>query len=386
MKSTGQRLHPDQAEMAEFWKLWKTGKTARAIARALNRRDGTIHGWLSKAGGLAPRTPKRSALALTPQEREEISRGLSIGESMRAIARRIGRSPSTVSREIQRNGGVNRYRATRAEGCAWTRAKRPQNCALQRNPALAKLVADKLLLRWAPQQIAGWLRREFPHDRGMNVSHETIYRTLFVQTRGALRKELTSYLRKRTVMRRPKSAVDAAVRFHLRDAVHISQRPAEAQDRAVPGHWEGDLLFGGLHSFIATLVERRSRYAMLVKVAGKDSESVVSALTRHVQQLPRELMKTLTWDRGSEMALHRKFSIATDVQVYFCDPASPWQRGTNENTNGLLRQYFPKGMDLTDVSQAQLNRVAAELNGRPRMTLGYATPAEVLFQTVALTG
>lgn len=386
MKSTGQRLHPDHAEMTEFWRRWKAGGTARSIAKALSRANGTIHGWLSKTGGLAPRVPKRSAKALSLLEREEISRGISAGESMRAIAKRIGRSPSTISREIQRNGGVKRYRAAHAEQCAWSRAKRPQRCALQRNPALAQRVDSELLRRWAPRQIAGRLKREFPHDRGMQVSHETIYRTLFVQSRGALRKELTSYLRRRTVMRRPKHAVDTGVRFHLRDAVHISQRPAEAQDRAVPGHWEGDLLFGGLHSFIATLVERRSRYVMLVKVAGKDSESVVNALTRHVQQLPRDLMKTLTWDRGSEMALHRKFSIATDVQVYFCDPASPWQRGTNENTNGLLRQYFPKGMDLTDVSQAQLNRVAAELNDRPRETLGFAKPAEVLFQTVASTG
>ena len=386
MKSTGQRVHPDQAEKTEFWRLWKAGKTARAIARALNRADGTIHGWLSKAGGLAPRKPKRSAVALSLREREEISRGLSAGKSMRDIARRIDRSPSTVCREIRRNGGPKHYRAARAEECAWSRAKRPQRCRLQHNPALAELVAGKLLLRWAPQQIAGWLKREFPHDRGMNVSHETIYRTLFVQARGALRKELTSYLRRRTVMRRPKNAVDTAVRFHLRDAVHISQRPAEAEDRAIPGHWEGDLLFGGLHSYIATLVERRSRYVMLVKVEGKDSESVVSALAKHVQQLPKGLMKTLTWDRGSEMALHRKFSIATDVQVYFCDPSSPWQRGTNENTNGLLRQYFPKGMDLTDVSQAQLNFVAAQLNGRPRMTLGYDTPANTLFKTVASTG
>jgi IS30 family transposase len=305
---------------------------------------------------------------------------------MHSIARRIGRSPSTVSREIGRNGGRERYRAARAEQCAWSRAKRPQSCKLRHKPVLAELVADKLQQHWAPQQISGWLKREFPDDRDMNVSHETIYRTLFVQTRGALRKELTAYLRKRTVMRRSKNAENPNVRFHLRDAVSISQRPPEAEDRAVPGHWEGDLLFGGLHSFIATLVERRSRYVMLVKVQGKDSESVVSALTQHVRKLPQGLMRTLTWDRGSEMAQHRKFSIATDVQVYFCDPASPWQRGSNENTNGLLRQYFPKGMDLTDVSQAHLNMVAKQLNGRPRMTLGYATPAEVLSQTVASTG
>ena len=386
MKSTGQRLHPSEAELQELWRRWKSGQTARAIARAMSRSDGSIHGWLKKAGGFAPRTRCRSARALSLQEREEISRGLHVCESVRSIARRLGRSPSTVSREIKRHGGTRHYRAARADEAAWANAKRAQTCALQQRPALAAQVADKLQLRWSPQQIAGWLKREFPHDARMHVSHETIYRTLFVQARGALRKELASYLRRRTVMRRPKNAVDTSVRFHLGDAVNISQRPPEAEDRAVPGHWEGDLLFGGLHSHIATLVERRSRYVMLVKVAGKDSESVVGALSRHVQQLPQGLMKTLTWDRGSEMALHRKFSIATDVQVYFCDPSSPWQRGSNENTNGLLRQYFPKGMDLTHVSQAELDHVAAELNGRPRMTLGYATPANTLFQTVASTG
>jgi len=382
---TGQRVHPGEAEKAELWRRWKAGESARTIERAMGRTHGTVHGWLSKAGGIAPRQRKRSDRALTLQEREEISRGLSAGESMRSMARRLGRNPGTVSREVSRNGGAERYRATKADDAAWARAKRPQEYALQSNAGLAQLVSEKLLERWSPKQIAGWLKEEFPHDARMNVSHETIYRTLFVQARGALKKELTTYLRKRTVMRRPRSGVDTAVRFHLKDAVHISQRPPEAEDRAVPGHWEGDLLFGGLHSYIATLVERRSRYVMLLKVAGKDSESVVSALTQHVQRLPQGLMKTLTWDRGSEMAQHRKFSIATDVQVYFCDPASPWQRGTNENTNGLLRQYFPKGMDFIDVTQAHLDRVAAQLNGRPRMTLGYKNPAQVLAQTVAMT-
>lgn len=386
MKRTGQRLHPGAAELERFWKLWKAGQTARAIAKALNRSDGSIHGWLRKAGGFAPAPAKRSALALTLQEREEISRGISAGHSVRAIARSIGRSPSTVSRELQRNGGARHYRAARADQAACGRARRPQMHSLGLRPALAALVADKLLLRWSPRQIAGWLKQHFPHDAQMHISHETIYRTLFVQARGELKRELTAYLRRHTVMRRPRGAQETGTRFHLKDAVSISQRPPEAQDRAVPGHWEGDLLFGGLHSFIATLVERRSRYAMLLKVAGKDSESVVTALTQHVQRLPEGLMKTLTWDRGSEMAQHRKFSVATDVKVYFCDPSSPWQRGTNENTNGLLRQYFPKGRDLTHVSQDELDAVAAELNGRPRQTLGFATPAEVLFPTVAATG
>lgn len=304
---------------------------------------------------------------------------------MRSVARRLGRDPSTISREISRNGGARYYRAARADEAAWQRAKRPQECALRAGSRLAQLVGSKLALRWSPQQIAGWLKQEYPDDISMNVSHETIYRTLFVQARGALKKELTTYLRRRTVLRRPKNAATAPLRFHLKDAVSISQRPPEAEDRAVPGHWEGDLLFGGLHSQIATLVERRSRYAMLVKVDGKDAESVLRGLTQHVQSLPQGLMNTLTWDRGSEMALHKKFSIATDVQVYFCDPSSPWQRGTNENTNGLLRQYFPKGKSMAHLTQADLDQVASELNGRPRMTLGYATPAQVLFKTVAAT-
>lgn len=386
MKSTGQRKHPSEAERVEMWRRWKAGEPTKAIAQALGRADGSIHTWIGKAGGFAPRPAKRAARALTLVEREEISRGISAGESMRSIARRIERDPGVVCREIHRNGGVKRYRAARADEAAWARAKRPQRDVLQQRPELAGQVAAKLLLCWSPQQIAGWLKREFAHDARMQVSHETIYRTLFVQARGALRKELTSYLRRRTVLRRPKNAADTSQRFQIREAISISQRPAQAEDRAVPGHWEGDLLFGGLRSHIATLVERRSRYVMLVKVAGKDSESVVDALTRHVQQLPQGLMRTLTWDRGSEMSRHRQFSVATDVQVYFCDPSSPWQRGTNENTNGLLRQYFPKGMDLTHVTQAELDRVADQLNGRPRMTLGYATPAQTLFQTVATTG
>ena len=386
MANSGQRRHPGQAERTELWRRWKGGETARDIARAMGRADSTIHGWLAAAGGFAPSVPKRAAKALSLHEREEISRGISAGESVRGIARRLGRDPATVCREIKRNGGTGRYRAVRAEEAAWDRAKRPQVCVLHRRGELAHLVSSKLALRWSPRQIAGWLKQQFPHDVGMNVSHETIYRTLFVQARGALKKELTAYLRRRTMLRRPKNAASPSTRFHLKDAVSISQRPPEAEDRAVPGHWEGDLLFGGLHSHIATLVERRSRYAMLVKVKGKDSESVVRALSEHVQRLPQGLMSTLTWDRGSEMALHKQFSIATDVQVYFCDPSSPWQRGTNENTNGLLRQYFPKGKSLAHVTQEQLDQVAAELNGRPRETLGFKTPAEVLFKTVALTG
>jgi IS30 family transposase len=320
------------------------------------------------------------------KEREEISRGLAAGESMRSIAARLSRSPSTVSREVRRNGGLRRYRASDAESAAWTRAKRPQTCVLEDRPKLARKVARKLQLRWSPEQISAWLKREYPHDVGMNVSHETIYRTLFVQARGALKKELTAYLREHARMRRPRAQTKTETRYRIKDAVSISERPAEAEDRAVPGHWEGDLVFGTVNCQVATLVERRSRYLMLVKVAGKDTESVVSALTRHVKRLPDGLMRTLTWDRGSEMAGHRKFSMATDVDVYFCDPRSPWQRGSNENINRLLRQYLPKGKDFSHYTQAQFNRIADELNGRPRETLGFANPAEVLWQTVATTG
>ena len=384
--STGKRRHPSSVERAEMWQRWMAGESISQIASGMGRAMASIHTWISKAGGFPPRTPKRSARALSMHEREEISRGLCAGESLRSIARRLGRSPGTISREVARNGGPEKYRAAHADAEAFVRAKRPQRYLLERRPALARKVARKLSLRWAPQQISGWLRRHFPDDPRMNVSHETIYRTLFVQARGALKKELVTYLRHQASFRRPMHTADTSQRYRIADAISISERPAEAADRAVPGHWEGDLVFGGLHSFVATLVERRSRYLMLIKVDGKDTESVVKAMTKRIGSLPRGLMKTLTWDRGSEMTGHQKFTIATDVQVFFCDPQSPWQRGSNENTNGLLRQYFPKGMDLTGVSQAQFDRVAAELNGRPRKTLGYATPAEMLNQTVAATG
>ncbi len=369
-----------------MWARWKRGERVSDIALAMRRSMPSIQTWISKAGGFPPRDCCRSARALTLKEREEISRGLAAGESMRSIAARLSRSPSTVSREVRRNGGLRRYRASDAESAAWTRAKRPQTCVLEDRPKLARKVARKLQLRWSPEQISAWLKREYPHDVGMNVSHETIYRTLFVQARGALKKELTAYLREHARMRRPRAQTKTETRYRIKDAVSISERPAEAEDRAVPGHWEGDLVFGTVNCQVATLVERRSRYLMLVKVAGKDTESVVSALTRHVKKLPDGLMRTLTWDRGSEMAGHRKFSMATDVDVYFCDPRSPWQRGSNENINRLLRQYLPKGKDFSHYTQAQFNRIADELNGRPRETLGFANPAEVLWQTVATTG
>ena len=385
-KSTGQRIHPSAAQQRQMWNRWKQGERIAEIAMALRRPVPSIQTWIGKAGGFAPRECRRAPGALTLHEREEISRGLSTGQSIRVIATRLSRSPSTVSREIQRNGGRARYRAVDADEAAWLRAKRPQCCHLQRHPALALEVAVKLRLCWAPEQISGWLKRQFPEDREMNVSHETIYRTLFVQARGALKKELTAYLREHTRMRRPRAQSPAPAPYRIKDLVSNSERPPEANDRAVPGHWEGDLLFGTLNCQVATLVERHSRYLILVKVDGKDTNSVVEALTRQVKRLPAGLMKTLTWDRGSEMAAHRKFSVATDVDVYFCDPQSPWQRGSNENTNRLLRQYLPKGKDFSHFTQAQFDRIANEMNGRPRQTLGFANPAEVLWQAVASTG
>jgi IS30 family transposase len=306
---------------------------------------------------------------------------------MREIAAKLGRAPSTISREITRNGGLESYRASQADQAAWDRARRPKVCRLAANRALARLVAKKLQSEWAPQQIAGWLKRTYPGDTGFQVSHETIYRSLFIQSRGALKKELTEHLRRTRVMRRSRHHTQKTDDHgRILDTVSISQRPAAAEDRAVPGHWEGDLLCGSKNSQIATLVERQTRYVMLVKVAKKDSETVINALIKTARKLPDELNKSLTWDRGSEMAEHRRFTLATDIQVYFCDPQNPWQRGSNENTNGLLRQYFPKGMDLSGYTQAQLNAVARRLNERPRKTLSYETPAERYRQVVASTG
>lgn len=374
------------AEVAEMWRRWKKGESSRMIARSLERADSSIHLRLHDAGGFAPRIACRSERALSLHEREEISLGLQMGESIRSIAKRLCRAPSTISREIARNGDCNSYRAGHADSAAWERAKRPQPYLMREQPALKAVVVEKLKLKWAPQQIAAWLKLEFPHDAGMQISHETIYRTLFMQARGSLNKELTAYLRRRTKLRHSRSAVNSHSRVGMPDAISIRERPAEVEDRAVPGHWEGDLLCGGLHSQIATLVERHSRYVMLVKTPSKQTETVVAALTQHVQHLPDSLKKTLTWDRGSEMTNHADFTIATDIKVYICDPRSPWQRGSNENTNGLLRQYFPKGFDLTHVTQEELNAVANELNNRPRATLGFQTPANTLLKAVASTG
>jgi IS30 family transposase len=306
---------------------------------------------------------------------------------MHAIAVRLGRSASTVSREIGRNGGRRNYRAAKADERAWKRGLRPKKCLLAKNDRLPDVVAKKLKEDWSPQQISGWLARHYPDDEAMRVSHETIYRTLFVQAKGALKKELLAHLRSGRTMRRSRYAsTSGQQRGQIKDAVPIRKRPAEAEDRAVPGHWEGDLLAGARNTYVVTLVERSSRFVMLVRVAGKDTESVVEALSNEIQRLPEAMMDTLTWDRGTEMADHKKFTIATDVAVYFCDPKSPWQRGTSENTNRLLRQYLPKGTDLSAHSQKDLDVIALKLNTRPRKTLAYRTPADTLVPTVALTG
>jgi len=296
----------------------------------------------------------------------------------------LGRAPSTISREIGRNGGRQGYRASEADQAAWDRARRPKSCRLVENRALARIVAEKLQLEWSPEQIAGWLKRRFPHDEHYQVSHETIYRSLFIQARGALKKELLDHLRRTRGMRRSRHHTQKTEDHgRITDTVSISERPAAVKDRAVPGHWEGDLLFGSHNSQIATLVERQTRYVMLAKVEAKDTETVINALIKHAHSLPRELYQSLTWDRGKEMAEHKRFTLATDIKVYFCDPQNPWQRGSNENTNGLLRQYFPKGTDLSAHSQVQLNAVARRLNERPRKTLNYETPAERFSQCVA---
>jgi len=374
-------------ERAELWQRWKSGESVGGIADALGRRHTSVLWVVAARGGFAPALRRRARLALSLTEREEISRGICTSVSMRQIAAQLGRAPSTVSRELARHGGRQHYRAAVADRRAWDRARRSKPCRLASNRRLREVVAQKLCLQWSPQQIASWLAQEFPADQSMRVSHETIYRSLFIQARGVLKKELLAHLRSRRRMRRARKASWAHQgRGQIVDAISIRERPAEAEDRAVPGHWEGDLLVGGKHTQIATLVERHSRFVMLVKVPGKDTQTVVKALSRQVCKLPNALRRSLTWDRGLELAAHKSFTVATDVQVFFCDPHSPWQRGSNENTNGLLRQYFPKGAELSSYSQAHLNRIALRLNQRPRQTLGFKTPADILNDTVASTG
>jgi IS30 family transposase len=381
------RIHYTETDKALMWDRWRKGESLESIAQLFDRTHGSVARILRQTGGIRPPKRVRSRRTLSLAEREEISRGVVSGRSLRSIAAGVGRAPSTISREINRNGGREHYRANVADSAAWDRAHRPKTCKLAQNPALARIVASKLQLQWSPRQIAGWLKRTYPDDENYQVSHETIYRTLFIQARGALKKELLQHLRRTRRMRRSRHHTQkTADRGRIKDTVSIRERPAEAEDRAVPGHWEGDLLFGSKNSQIATLVERNTRYVLLARVNNKDTETVINALIKQAHKLPRELYKSLTWDRGKEMAEHKRFTLDTDIKVYFCDPQSPWQRGSNENTNGLLRQYFPKGMDLSNVHQNRLNAVARRLNERPRETLNFETPAERFNQCVASTG
>jgi IS30 family transposase len=381
------RIYYSTEQKILMWDRWQAGDSLHEIARLFDRGHSSIQGVLSETGGIRPRPRSRSRLALTLAEREVISRGMVAGQSLRSIAVSLGRAPSTVSRETNRNGGRRRYRAGEADQASCDRARRPKNCKLVNNRALTRAVARKLKGLWSPEQIAGWLKYEYPDNETMQVSHETIYKSLFIQARGALKKELLQHLRRTRTMRRGRSHTQkTATHGRITGTVSIRERPASVEDRAIPGHWEGDLIIGSNNSQIATLVERHTRYVMLVRVPSKDTKTVIDALIKHAHKLPRELYKSLTWDRGKEMADHQRFSLDTDIKIFFCDPKSPWQRGSNENTNGLLRQYFPKGMDLSDIHQNKLNAVARQLNGRPRKTLDFRTPAERFDQCVASTG
>lgn len=384
--TTTTRLKLSESEEADLWQRYRAGESCRDIGKALGRGSESIRAMVRRHGGFSPRARHRHPRQLSLGEREEISRGLSAELSLRHIAAQLGRATSTISREILRHGGRGLYRALEADQQAWQRARRPKRCKLSQQARLRKAVIDGLGQRWSPRQIAQRLPKQFPRDHSMRVSHETIYRSLFIQARGVLKEQLLAQLRSGRKMRRARTAsAKGKGQGQIVGAVSIRERPAEAEDRAVPGHWEGDLVSGSKNSHILTLVERHSRYLMLAKVPSRQSADVVKILSQKIGCLPVELRRSLTWDRGREMANHKEFTIATDVQVYFCDPHSPWQRGSNENTNGLLRQYFPKGTDLSVHSQAELDRVAVQMNGRPRETLGFDTPAERLNASVALT-
>ena len=381
------RIYYTEEQKTLMWDRWQKGESLRSIARLFDRNHSSIEGILKQTGGIRPQPRRRSRLALTLSEREEISRGVVAGGSIRSIAVTLGRAASTVSREIGRNGGRLRYRDNRADQAAWERARRPKICKLVQNRELAHSVALNLKQLWSPEQIAGWLKRTYPDHKDFQVSDETIYKSLFIQARGALHKELLQHLRRTRGMRRSRHHTQkTGDHGRIKDTVSIRERPASVEERAVPGHWEGDLLLGSKHSQIATLVERQTRYVMLVKVNSNDTETVINALTQQAHKLPRELYQSLTWDRGKELADHKRFSLDTHIKVYFCDPHSPWQRGSNENTNGLLRQYFPKGMDLSNLDQNRLDAVARQLNERPRKTLDYETPAERFKLCVASIG
>jgi IS30 family transposase len=370
-------------DKATIWQMVRAGSNWVQISRHLDRHVSLVHNYARWHGGVPPRPRCRGDQQLTLFEREEISRGLAAGCSLRRIAAELGRSPSTVSREVARNDGRERYRAAAADQAATERARRPKICKLAATPRLRAIVEDKLRDDWSPEQIARWLRRTFADDPELQVSHETIYLSLFVQARGLLRKELTAHLRTKRTVRRGKTITDRGRgKGQIVGAIHISERPAEVEDRAVPGHWEGDMLLGSGFTQIATLVERHSRFVMLIALPSRSTDDVVPAVAAHIQTLPAQLRKSLTWDRGTEMAKHAQFTVDTGVQVYFCDPRSPWQRGSNENTNGLLRQYFPKRTSLAGISQSDLDLVAAKLNRRPRKTLDWLSPAEKIAEAL----
>src|ERR1700726_3764025 len=382
----GKRFGLSAMQQSDMWCRWKAGQSLHEIGRAFGKEHSSIRCLVARHGGIVPAVRRRSRRVLTAVEREDISRGIASGASLRKIAQLLDRAASTVSREVVRHGGRPEYRANEADQRAWDSALRPKRCLLAIQEQLGEIVASKLLLDWSPEQISGWLKTEYPHDESLRVSHETIYRSLFIQARGVLKKELLGHLRsKRRIRRSQHARIFKDSRGQIPDAVSIRERPAEIEDRAVPGHWEGDLIGGTKNSHIATLVERHSRFVMLVRVSSKDTATVVAALGEHIRKLPATLRRSLTWDRGLEMARHKSFTVDTEVKVYFCDPQSPWQRGSNENTNGLLRQYFPKRTDLSAYSQEELDEVALRLNQRPRKTLGFQTPADRLQASVALT-
>jgi IS30 family transposase len=380
------RIYYSEAQKAEMWDRWQNGEPLRDIAASFDRHHSSVREVVTRDGGIRPKPRTRAQVSLTPLEREVISRGIAAQQSIRAIAYALGRSPSTISREINRNGGSKAYRASEADAAAWDRPRRPKLCKLSNRPELCRIIAGKLKRQWSPEQIAGWLKREYPDEECYHVSHETIYKSLFVQARGVLKRELLGYLSTQRVSRRPKKVTLKGKRLgNVPNAIPISERPASVEDRAIPGHWEGDLIEGSNNSYIVTLVERHSRYVLLAKVPDKKSATVVKALVKQANQLPTELYKSLTWDRGGEMKSHAQFTTETNISVYFCDPRSPWQRGTNENTNRLLRDYLPKGTNLSVHSQAKLNSIARQLNERPRKTLDYETPAARFDACVAAT-
>lgn len=374
----------NESQKAEIWGRLTSGESTPSVAKAYGCFPNAIRRMQVLTGGAKPRARTFRQSALDLAEREEISRGLALQLSCQAIAARLGRAPSTIARELRRNGGRGVYRAHAAQRRARREALRPKPAKLEQCFRLREVVEAKLALKWSPEQISRWLRVAFPADPEMRVSHETIYMSLFVQGRGALRHELHRVLRTGRALRRPKRSVRIGM-GRLREMVLISERPAEVTDRAVPGHWEGDLIYGSRKTCIGTLVERTTRYVILMKVRKNTAEEVRRAMSARILDLPRQLRRSVTWDQGKEMAEHIRFTVDTGVQVYFCDPNSPWQRGTNENTNGLLRQYFPRLTDLSRFTQRQLDAVARELNERPRQTLDWMTPSQRLAEVVALT-